>query len=78
MRRERREAFRDRYGDWGRDLALWAGRHYGGLMLRELGAGVGDVHYTAVAMAIRRLHVRSRHDRSLHRRMLHVTEECEK
>jgi hypothetical protein len=30
VKRERWEAFRDRCGDWGRDLALWAGRQYGG------------------------------------------------
>jgi hypothetical protein len=27
------EANLSRYGDWGRDPALWAGRQYGGLTL---------------------------------------------
>jgi hypothetical protein len=26
---EKWEGFRDRYGDWGRDVVLWAGRRYG-------------------------------------------------
>jgi hypothetical protein len=29
--------FRDRYGDWGRDLVLYLGRKDCGLKLRELG-----------------------------------------
>src|SRR2546426_8302815 len=34
---ERWERFRDRHGDWGRDLVLYLGRKRGGLNLRELG-----------------------------------------
>jgi predicted metalloprotease with PDZ domain len=72
------DAFRDRYGDWGRDLALWAGRQYGGLTLRELGAEVGGLDYSAVAMSIRRLDVRARRDKSLRSAMRHLAKECAK
>lgn len=34
-------AFRDRYGDWGRDLALYLGRKVAGLKLAELGEAGG-------------------------------------
>jgi hypothetical protein len=72
------QEFRDRYGDWGRDLALWAGRQYGGMTLRELGGEVGGADYTAVAMAVRRLEARSRRDKSLRQAMRAVARQCEK
>jgi hypothetical protein len=34
-------AFRDRYGDWGRDLVLYLGRKECGLKLHELGEAAG-------------------------------------
>ena len=73
---EKWAAFRDRYGDWGRDLALWAGRCYGGLTLGELGARVGGVDYTAVAMGVRRLASRAQKDRELRSAMKRVAKEC--
>ena len=73
---ERWEAFRDRYGDWGRDLALWAGRCYGGLTLCELGARVEGVDYTAVAMGVRRVASRARRDRALRSAMKRIAKEC--
>jgi chromosomal replication initiation ATPase DnaA len=78
VKRERWEAFRDRYGDWGRDLALWAGRQYAGLTLRELGDRAGGADYTAVAMAIRRLPPHARRNRSLRDAMRRVAKKCEK
>jgi putative transposase len=45
--------FAERYGDWGRDLALWIGRRRGGMTLRELGAKAGGMDYSAVSEAIR-------------------------
>jgi REP element-mobilizing transposase RayT len=47
------DGFRDRYGDWGRDLALWVARRYGGLTLRELGDAAGGMDYSAVSEAVR-------------------------
>ena len=45
--------FVDRYGDWGRDLALWVARRRGGMTLRELGANAGGMDYSAVSETIR-------------------------
>ena len=52
---ERWEEFRDRYGDWGRDVALYLGRRLGRLRLQELARKSGGVGYTAVAQAIGRV-----------------------
>ena len=46
--------FRDRHGDWGRELALCLGRRTCGLSLRELGERAGGVDYAAVSGAIKR------------------------
>ena len=46
-------AFRDRHGDWGRDLALYLARRHCDLTLAELGACVGGLRYAAVGQAIR-------------------------
>ncbi len=47
------DEFRDRYGDWGRDLALWVARRHSGLTLRALGEAVGGMDYSAVSEAVR-------------------------
>ena len=47
------ESFLDRYGDWGRDLALWVARRHTGMTLRELGEAVGGMGYSAVSEAVR-------------------------
>jgi hypothetical protein len=46
--------FRDRYGDWGRDLVLYLGRKDCGLKLRELGQAVGGINYVSVGSAVSR------------------------
>lgn len=51
---ERWEEFRDRYGDWGRDLALYLARTRGRLRLAELAERVGGIGYSAVAQAVKR------------------------
>ena len=43
LKGEKWEDFRDRHGDWGRDLVWWAGRQYGRHSLRELGEWAGGV-----------------------------------
>lgn len=45
--------FRDRHGDWGRDLAMYLARRNSDLMLAEIGARSGGLSYNAVAQAIR-------------------------
>ena len=52
---ERWMEFRDRYGDWGRDVALWLGRTVGRMRLQELAGKVGGVDYTAVNAAVGRV-----------------------
>jgi hypothetical protein len=49
------EEFRDCYGDWGRDAAIYLGRQRGRVKLQELAELSGGVGYTAVAQAIRRV-----------------------
>ncbi len=51
---EKWEAFRDRYGDWGRDAALYLGRRQGRMKLLELSQVAGGVDYAAVGGAISR------------------------
>ena len=76
LKGEEWKEFRDRHGDWGRDLVLWAGREYGGKRLSEL-AHISGIGYTAVSDAIRRLETRSRSDRRLRRAIEHVRRKCQ-
>jgi REP element-mobilizing transposase RayT len=62
---ERWEHFRDRRGDWGRDLAWWIGRRHCGLTLGELGEEAGGVADRAVGIAIARMDGRLAADREL-------------
>ena len=63
------ETFRDRYGDWGRDLALYLGRKVCGLKLKELGETAGGLDYVGVSMAVRRFESRLRQDAALAREL---------
>jgi hypothetical protein len=65
LKGERWDAFRDRQGDWGRDVTLWAARKLGGYTLSELAREVGNVDYTAVYQSVRRLEARAQKDRKL-------------
>ena len=49
------ERFKNRRGDWGRDLVLVLARRHSGMKLKELGTRVGGLDYGAVSEAIRRL-----------------------
>ena len=59
------ERFRDRYGDWGRDMVIYVAQHHGGLRLRELAAATGGLDYGSVAMASKRFGKRLLANRSL-------------
>ena len=61
------ERFRDRHGDWGRDVALWLGRRHCGLTQAELGRAAGGMSYPAVGEAVRRVDRRRHTDRKLAR-----------
>lgn len=47
-------SFANRYGDWGRDAALWLGRRAGRLKLAELGKLAGGLDYAVASKAITR------------------------
>jgi hypothetical protein len=50
--------FRDRHGDWGRDLVLYLGRKQCGLKWKELSAVAGGIDYVSASTAVRRLEQR--------------------
>ena len=52
-------------GDWGRPLALWLGRRYCGLTLREIGEAAGGMDYAAVSIALKRFEAKLETDREL-------------
>jgi len=65
LKGERWEAFRDRHGDWGRDLAFYLGRRTAGLTLRALAAQAGGMDYSSVAKAVERFGRRMKTSRQL-------------
>lgn len=67
IKAENWENFRDRYGDWGRDLVLFLGRKSCGLKLRELGGAAGGIDYVSVSAAVKRFGERAQRDKALGR-----------
>jgi REP element-mobilizing transposase RayT len=65
LKEEKWAVFRDRYGDWGRDLVLYLGRKDCGLKLRELGEAVGGLDYVSVGAAVKRFEQRLTREESL-------------
>ena len=59
------EEFRERYGDWGRDLVWYLGQQVCRLRLRELAGRVGGVAYKTVATGIRRFKQQCTRDKRL-------------
>ena len=76
MKGESWSVFRDRYGDWGRDVVLWAGRKYGGMTLKQLGTASGGMDYVAAAAAVRRIAERSRAESRLRSVLRNIEREC--
>jgi REP element-mobilizing transposase RayT len=72
---ERWDEFCDRYGDWGRDLALYIARRHCGVTLRELGKEAGMPNYYAVAQGITRTAERVSRDKAL-KKALEAVVEC--
>ena len=64
--------FKDRHGDWGRDLALYVLRMRGGVTLREAARCVGIAHYQTAAQALLRLKRRLITDQALRARLEEV------
>jgi REP element-mobilizing transposase RayT len=68
--------FRDRHGDVWRDVVLWSARRHGGLTLEEIGERAGEVDYSAVSVAIKRLELRATKDRALRKVMKELNQLC--
>jgi hypothetical protein len=66
---EKWAGFRDRHGDWGRDLAFYVARRRCGVSLRYLGEEAKMSNYYAAAQCIRRTAERLSKDRSLRKIM---------
>ena len=67
VRGRRWEEFIDKYGDPGRDLALYTARKLGGYTLRELGERVGGIGLTAIGQAVTRFEQQLAKDLTLRR-----------
>src|SRR5438552_9814809 len=65
LKGEKWSQFQNRYGDSGRDLALYLGRKRCQLKLGELGCLAGEMDYASVAAAVTRLATRLRQDEEL-------------
>lgn len=66
-------AFRDRRGDWGRDLALHLGRQLGGMCLAALAQEVDAGNRMTVSVALRRFGQRLSQDKPLRKRLAEAT-----
>ena len=67
--------FSQRYGDWGRDAALWLGRRRGRYPLAELGQLAGGMDYAAVGQAVSRFARRLEQDGGLRRQIAKMEKE---
>jgi hypothetical protein len=65
-------AFRDRYGDWGRDLVLYLGRKVCELKLKELGEAAGGIDYVSVSAAVKRFERRAANEAGVGRALGHA------
>jgi len=72
LKGEQWKDYADRYGDWGRELAMYLGRRWGRMRLREIGAAVGGTDYAAVSAAVVRFGRRLQHDRFLQKELAKV------
>jgi putative transposase len=66
------DQFRDRHGDWGRDVALWLGRTAGRQRLAELATRVGGIRYATVGGAVSRVRRRLKTDREFAERVMRM------
>mgnify|MGYP001615576311 CR=1 FL=1 len=72
LKKEKWEAFRDRYGDWGRDLVLYLGRTECAMKLRPLAEAVGGIDYVSVSAAVKRFGQRLEREVDLAERLRQV------
>jgi putative transposase len=62
LKEEPWEQFRNRHGDWGRDMVLYLARHHCGLVLKDLGERAGLINERSLTKAIHRFEVRLKKD----------------
>jgi len=67
LKGEKWEQFRDRYGDWGRDVVLYLARHCCGMKLRQLTEVAGGLDYGSVSNTVQRLARQAARDKKLGR-----------
>jgi REP element-mobilizing transposase RayT len=67
LKGEKWEQFRDRYGDWGRDVALYLARHCCGMKLRQLTELAGGLDYGSVSNTVQRLARQAKREKKLSR-----------
>jgi putative transposase len=67
LKGEKWERFRDRYGDWGRDVVLYLARHCCGMKLRQLTEVAGGLDYGSVSNTVQRLARQAARDKKLGR-----------
>jgi hypothetical protein len=72
---EKWDVFSQRYGDWGRDAALWLGRKRGRYTLSELGRLAGGLDYAAVGQAVSRFAKRLQNGGGLQRSLNKIERE---
>ena len=65
VKAEKWAAFRDRQGDWGRDVALWLARRHTGLTVPEIARAAGVADHRAAGKAIERMEKRMREETKL-------------
>lgn len=65
--------FAGKYGDWGRDLAIYVGRQRSGLTLREIG-GYAGMKDRAVSQGAFRVRKRMEDDKLLKEQYLQILE----
>ena len=73
--RRKWDVFNQRYGDWGRDAALWLGRKRGRYTLSELGQLAGGLDYAAVGQAVSRFGKRLQNGDGLQRTLNKIEHE---
>ena len=76
VRGEKWEAFRDRYGDPGRDLVLYLGRTVCGMSFRELSERV-EIGYSSAAGAVQRFSRRVAKDSAIATLIKHAMQQID-
>ncbi len=69
VKREPKEAWLHRHGDWGKWMLLFIGHRYCGMTQAELGQRIGGMDYAAVSAGVRRLERRIKEDKTLKRQL---------